>query len=236
MCLNKLKSKCAGTGIYANNLQKYGSYSYCAGCITKYKVHKQIKLVFDSQLDKMNYNTCSECKSCKKPPKNPKYSYDQYVDIEDLRNIAIIKQKISVYCSKCSAFKKNEKKFIKTPRLSDTLIEEYKVFDTPMKISDKESSLSNEYIDILGMEENTVHNDNPKLFDIGNSAADDIPELEEEPMAPATIKEEPSEEEIKKRVDKLHIAINKLSLSFLLCKVCSDDEIYERIIKTTSGL
>lgn len=226
ICLNKLESKCYGTGNFSQKLQKYGNYSYCAGCINKYHVYKQVSKIYANKLSEIGYGPNELCVSCNKKPKKFVYSYDKMVDLDNV-NINTIKNYITVYCLKCSKYKKNEKKYIKNPYIDDNIINKYSVFDTKIKEKDNSSSISNS----LDYTDSSINNSQDYTDILGiETANEDIVEYPEkdDPL----ISTEPTETPIlDDRVSKLYDAISKLNLTYLLCEVCKDEEIYNRIMQ-----
>jgi hypothetical protein len=243
MCKNKFDSKCVGTGTFLQRSQKYGNYSYCCGCVSKYKILGTIRKIFQKKIDDLDLFNGANCESCGKPPKTPTYSYNKPLDCSTIDDSDVVNGNITVFCSKCALFKKNKQKYIKYPFIDDIMINDISLFNNTLSASEADTvslhfdiddipeNTENNYAGILGLtkvqELNEVHelNEVQELNEVHElNEVQELNEVPKEKLCNLT------ELQLKNRMKSLVENINKMSFAYLVCKVCSDDEIYKRII------
>lgn len=204
VCKNKITGLCTSTtGIYNQNQQKYGTYPYCSSCVNDV-VKKKIKKKIKSILATNGFFTDVKCAYCSKIKTidTITLSYDDKFTYDNAFDMNLANKLIKMFCKKCSRLAKN--KVQDCPFITDLLLTKCNVF--------AESNLPE-----------------PNLVD-SDDDPDEKPDLKSMEMSREVDKQKVDVEKIKDRVSILEDKISKMNLAYLLCAVCSDDEIYNRLL------
>lgn len=212
ICKNKIINLCTSTtGIYNQNQQKYGTYPYCSNCVNDV-VKKKIKRKIKSILVANGFFTDVKCAYCSKSKTidaitlsyDDKFTYDNAFDITSANKL------IKMFCKKCARLAKN--KVQDCPFITDLLLTKCNVFTEPnlpeTNLVDSDDD-PDDKADLLKAMEMSKEVDKQKT-DVDKPKVD--------------------VEKIKDRVSTLEDKISKMNLAYLLCAVCSDDEIYNRLL------
>lgn len=208
ICANKDNGLCRGTGGFSKNSQKYGNYNYCSKCVD-ISLRNTVKHSFIKMITDTPYFTKAKCVDCNKSLNagSTILSFDKKCNLLHMSKLSTIKEYVVAFCRKCSRKKKNKTKINKFPWITDQLVEIYGRF---LKTTDSELGSYDEY------EEND---------------SDDFDDEEDDKSESNEVDED---SELTSRVATLFGTITKMNLSYLLCTICSDDEIYNRILQKTS--
>jgi hypothetical protein len=253
ICKNKARDTCLSkTGALNINQQKYGNYHYCSGCVNA-KTRDNIKKIYVEELVKLGYFTSSVCCDCKKAllKKDAIISFKKTCTLPSLITVQNANDNIDIFCKKCSEKKKNI--ILPYPHITDVLIEATDVFkmettdsDTATDSKDLDSHLdshSDSHPDILGIYSNpldtlanTLANQQKNIYgalaSIGTQPKrqDIFDAMYTSTSASTPIKKQHVDQVTATRIANLSEKLTKMNLAYLLCLVCSDEEIYNRVI------